>query len=504
METILMDNGRFAEENNILPQLFPDEKRKEMASLFIFIYSEVHKDTELVQEIKEADLSTVDIGTKTCLLFNDTVRYMSQFENRESIYLQLLQQFENKTFESLLYSLPENNRQYDFDRYWKKLIESTDEIGFIKSKTDIDDNQLHTILSTMRKAHSVGNEKNISDNDLNNDIFKDIQQFRRFMASICTSFKMLFNSQMVKTDHHDVLITLATIETLISLNQDKYDQWFEVVGEKGVENQVKALSQILFESNNPDVIILFSFLQHLLLNSYKNGGDYQFTSFIHPYCNTMVKKMKFMEFLKSHPFGKDYCVEYKKYCISQKAEPLFNIDSIIGIPWGLERDNPSKDKSWYYKLNMNRFVNQSVGLVDEYNALSKLYDALIDRGSSPIVHCKDLFIYRFSGIYQKGAPIEQKFRLENKMEWKWNKKQILPVIIRLLYQEGKGGRPPYTTIASFFDNEDSKGFSSKCKNVGEKSLKEISAMLKGCGFTGFDDIYQEFIDEKEYSKKKHP
>ena len=55
METILMDNGRFAEENNILPQLFPDEKRKEMASLFIFIYSEVHKDTELVQEIKEAD-----------------------------------------------------------------------------------------------------------------------------------------------------------------------------------------------------------------------------------------------------------------------------------------------------------------------------------------------------------------------------------------------------------------------------------------------------------------
>ena len=129
METILMDNGLFAEENNILPQLFPDEKRKKMASLFMLLYSEAHKDTELVQGVKKTDLSKVDIGTKTCLLFNDVVRYMSQFENRESIYSQLFQQFENTTFESLLYSLPENNRQYDFEQYWKELMESGVEPG---------------------------------------------------------------------------------------------------------------------------------------------------------------------------------------------------------------------------------------------------------------------------------------------------------------------------------------------------------------------------------------
>lgn len=53
METILMDNGLFAEENNILPQLFPDEKRKKMASLFMLLYSKAHKDTELVQGVKK-------------------------------------------------------------------------------------------------------------------------------------------------------------------------------------------------------------------------------------------------------------------------------------------------------------------------------------------------------------------------------------------------------------------------------------------------------------------
>ena len=471
--------------------------RWKMASLFMLLYSEAHKDTELVQGVKKTDLSKVDIGTKTCLLFNDAVRYMSQFENRESIYSQLFQQFENTTFESLLYSLPENNRQYDFEQYWKELMESTEEMSFIKSKTGIDDNQLHTILSTMRKAHSDGNEKNISDNDLSNNIFKDNQQLRRFMASICTSFKMLLNSQMVKTNHHDALIALTTIEAFISLYQDKYDQWFEVVGEKGVENQIKALSQMLFEPNNPDVIILLSFLQHLLLNSYNNRGDYQFTSFIHPYCNTMVRKMKFMEFLKSHPFGKDYCVEYEKYCKSHQVEPLFNTNTIIGT-MELERDN-TINNNMYYKLDENRFCNKS--LIGEYTALSKLYDALKNYGT-PTRDYKELFIYRFSGIYQKDTPLE-KYRSENKMEWNWTIKQTLPVVIRLLFQDEKTGRIPYKAIALYFGIEDTNGFSSLCKKVGNNSLESIRAMLTDCGFTGLDDIYQQIIDEKENSKKKH-
>ena len=484
METILMDNGLFAEENNILPHLFSEEERKGMSNLFMHLKSEIHKDSELVQGLKETDLSEVDFGTKTCLLFNDTAKYMSQIEKKESIYSQLYQQFENITFETFLYKLPDNNRQYDFDRYWKKVMESNEEMSYIKTKTGIDDSQLCTILSTMRESHFDGNKKNTNDNDLNSSVFKDEQQLRCFLASICTSYIMLFNQHLVKTNHHDGLIILTVIETFIYLIQDKYDKWFKIVGEKGVENQVKVLSQMIFETKNPDVIILLSFLQHLLLNSYNNGGDYQFTSFIHPYCNTMARKMKFMEFLKSHPFGKDYCVEYEKYCKSHQVEPLFNTNTIIGT-MELERDN-TINNNMYYKLDENRFCNKS--LIGEYTALSKLYDALKNYGT-PTRDYKELFIYRFSGIYQKDTPLE-KYRSENKMEWNWTIKQTLPVVIRLLFQDEKTGRIPYKAIALYFGIEDTNGFSSLCKKVGNNSLESIRAMLTDCGFTGLDDIVQ--------------
>ena len=212
----------------------------------------------------------------------------------------------------------------------------------------------------------------------------------------------------------------------------------------------------------------------------------------------MVRKMKFMEFLKSHPFGKDYCVEYEKYCKSHHKEPLFNTNTIIGT-LELERDN-TNNKNMYYKINENRFCDKS--LFDEYTALSKLYNALKDYGT-PSDDYEDLFIYRFSGIYQKGTSIVEKYRSEIKMIWEWKKEQTLPVIIRLLYQEGKTGIKPYRAIASYFGIEETNGLSSMCNSVGKKSLDSISATLTDCGFTGFDDIVQQIKEEKDTRKKKH-
>jgi hypothetical protein len=158
------------------------------------------------------------------------------------------------------------------------------------------------------------------------------------------------------------------------------------------------------------------------------------------------------------------------------------------MPLNLERDKPSYDKDKYYKLNENRFSTPDEGLDGEYTALSKLYNALKNYGT-PSDDYEELFIYRFSGIYQKDAPIE-KYRSENKMEWNWKRKQTLPVVIRLLFQE-KTGRIPYKAIASYFGIEDTNGFSSLCKSVGQNSLESIRAMLTDCGFTGFDDIVQQ-------------
>ena len=59
-----------------------------------------------------------------------------------------------------------------------------------------------------------------------------------------------------------------------------------------------------------------------------------------------------------------------------------------------------------------------------------------------------------------------------------------------LFQE-KTGRIPYKAIASYFGIEDTNGFSSLCKSVGQNSLESIRAMLTDCGFTGFDDIVQQ-------------
>ena len=488
-----MDNGLFAKENNILHYIFTKEECDKL-------YKDIGVEgRNVILELLEngGAIPALNTGKKICLLDMEIDPYIRSLETRDSIYSRFYQKCKNISFDTFLYEIRENPSQYDFKHNWKKYLGDNDEIEFLKTKMHLSDNELTHLLSIMNKAF-IDNETIESDDD-NFDSIMDNSRFRCFIACVLTSLTYILTHNKEKTPEEVYLFAILTAEKVVNKNKELYKKWLEKVGKNGIRNQIKVNSQKLFEKGNHDKNILSVFLLYYRMDS--NDWSVLFTEEMDYYCDSMVKKIKFEEFLRNHQYGREFVEEYKKYCSTNHIEPKISINSILML---LERDDPSYNKKRYYRLSEKRISNNNGDLSDEYNALSKLYDALKEQGCSPKEECKQLFVYRFSGICLQGSQVDREFGLENKMEWEWSKKQILPVIIRLLYQEGTMGLIPYTDIASFFKNENSKSFSSKCKHVGKKSLTAIYDMLKQCGFTGFDDIYQHIIDEKENRKKKHP
>lgn len=482
-----MDNGLFAKENNILPYIFTEEERSNLCKKLSAGGVESMLDIiEIVQS--NNDMPSLNIGEKICLLLADADPYMKKFESRDSIYSRFYKECKNLTFNKFLYELPNNDSQYDFKSSWRKYMESAEEINFCKSKTHLNDEEMSRLSSIMEKTFIDDKEIEKEDENFLNSIM-DESRFQCWIACLLTSlyYISIHEEKEQLPDFLSKLIILSA-KAGVENNKSLYNRWLKAVGRNGIRNQIKVLSQMVFKSDHTDSTILYMFLLYYYQESYSDGGEYLFTELIDSYSDTMVKKIKFEEFLRGHQYGKVFCEEYKSYCSSHQIEPKINISSILDMPLNLERDKPSYDKDKYYKLNENRFSTPDEGLDGEYTALSKLYNALKNYGT-PSDDYEELFIYRFSGIYQKDAPIE-KYRSENKMEWNWTIKQTLPVVIRLLFQE-KTGRIPYKAIASYFGIEDTNGFSSLCKSVGQNSLESIRAMLTDCGFTGFDDIVQQ-------------
>lgn len=495
-----MDNGLFAKENNVLPYIFTEEERSNLCNELLAGGFEAMLDIIKIAQ-GDNDTPSLNIGEKVCLLLADADPYMKKIESRDSIYSRFYKDCKNLTFNKFLYELPKNDSQYDFKSSWRKYLKSAEEIDFCKSKTHLNDEEMGRLLSIMKKTFIDDKEIEKEDDNFLNSIM-DESRFQCWIACIFTSlYYISIHEEKEQLPDSLFKFTILSAKAGVENNKSLYNRWLKVVGRNGIRNQIKVLSQMVFERDRTDKTILNMFLLYYYQESYSDGGEFLFTELIDSYCDTMVKKVKFEEFLRDHQYGKVFCKEYKSYCLSHQIEPKININSILDMPLSLERDKPSYDKNWYYKLNENRFSNPDEGLDGEYTALSKLYNALKNYGT-PSNDYEELFIYRFSGIYQKDAPIE-KYRSEIKMNWEWKSKQTLPVIIRLLYQEGKTGIKPYRAIASYFGIEETNGFSSMCNNVGKKSLDSISATLTDCGFTGFDDIVQQIKEEKDTRKKKH-
>ena len=488
----VIDNDLFVEENNILPYIFTKDERT-------YLMNEIMD----CEEAEDNDLNALDTLDKILILIHEAELYMAEEENvkRNSIYLGFYRKYNNITYDSVLYGPAENEDQSDAKCYWKKYLESTKEIDFCKSKIHLNNEEMSHLLSIMEKAF-FHDEKIDSDDDAFFRATLSEGRLQCFYACITTSmYFLLIQDIREELDVNKIIAISHSACLIINKNKELYDKWLEAIGTNGIKNQMKVFSQLSFEDNNEN-IILCVFLIYYLQQSYQSGGGFQIMCLVDNYCDTLVRKLMFEKFVKKHRFGKVFCEEYKRYCKVHMIEPRININSILGMPLELERDTPSNEKNRYYKISENSYFNHNGDLNVEHESLSKLYNALIANGCSPVACNKGLFIYRFSGIYQKGTQIDREFRLENKMEWKWSRKQILPIIIRLLFQEGKGGKPPFSAIASFFKNEDPKSFSSKCKHVGENSLNGRCEMLKQCGFTGFDDIRQQILDEKKTSAKK--
>lgn len=496
-----MDNGLFAKENNILPYIFTEEERSNLCNELSAGGLEAMLDIiEIAQG--DNDMPSLNIGEKVCLVLADADSYMKKLESRDSIFSRFYKECKNLTFNKFLYELPKNDSQYDFKSSWRKYLESAEEIDFCKSKTHLNDEEMSRLLSIMEKTFIDDKEIEKEDDNFLNSIM-DESRFQCWIACLLTSLYYI-SIHEEKEQLPDFLFKLIILSAKAGVENNKslYNRWLKVVGRNGIRNQIKVHSQKLFEKDPTDRTILSVFLLYYYQKSYSDGGDYLFTELIDFYCDTMVKKLNFEEFLREHQYGKVFCEEYKSYCSSHQIEPRININSILDMPLHLERDKPSYDKNRYYKLNKNRFNNCNEGLDGEYAALSKLYNAMKKYGT-PSDDYEELFIYRFSGIYQKGTSIDEKYSSEIKMNWEWRIKQTLPVIVRLLYQEGKNDKIPYKPIASYFGIEETNGFSSLCNKIGEKSLNSFRAMLTDCGFSGFDDIVQQIKDAKDNSKNKH-
>ncbi len=494
MDTFL-DNGLFAAENNILHYIFTKEECDKIYKDIAIGAVDVIQD--LFQSENDINIPVLNTSKKICLLSMEIDTYISSLETRDSIYSRVYQKCKNLTFDTFLYEVRENPSHYDFKNNWKKYLENNDEIEFLKAKAHLSDNEVNRLLSIMKKAFIEDETIESEDDDDFFDSIMDNSRFRCWIACIITSLLYIAHNEEQTTEDAN-MFTVLTAEKVVNKNKELYNKWLEAVGKNGIRNQIKVNSQKLFEAGNHDNNILSVFLVYYFMDS--NDWTILFTEKMEYYCDSMVKKIKLEEFLRNHQYGREFVEEYKKYCSTNHIEPKININSILML---LERDDSSYNRKRYYRLSEKRISKYNGDLSDEYNALSKLYDALKKYGCSPKEECKQLFVYRFSGICLQGTQIDREFGLENKMEWEWSKKQILPVIIRLLYQEWTVGPIPYTDIASFFENENPKGFSSKCKHVGKKSLTAICNMLKQCGFTGFDDIYQQIIEEKKNSKNRH-
>ena len=473
----IMDNGLYAEENNILPYVFTEDERN-------YLMNEIIE----CEEAEENDLIALDAKDKILILIHEAELYMGEeeYEKRNSVYLGFYQKYNNITYDAILYGTAENEHQSDVKCYWKKYLASTKEIDFCKSRIHLNDEEMSHLLSILEKAF-VRDETIDRDDDAFFRTTLSEGRLRCFFACISTSMYFLLLQEMRKLNANTIIALSHSADLIVNKNKELYDKWLEAIGTNGIKNQLMVFSKLYFEKNDEN-IILFIFLLYYFQQSYPNEGGLQIMSFVDNYCDTLVRKLKFEKFVKKHRFGKDFCEEYKRYCLFHTIEPRININSILDIPIELERDTSSNERNRYNKISENRFFNHNGDLHVEYTALSKLYNALKNYGT-PSDDYEELFIYRFSGIYQKDAPIE-KYRSENKMEWNWKRKQTLPVVIRLLFQE-KTGRIPYKAIASYFGIEDTNGFSSLCKSVGQNSLESIRAMLTDCGFTGFDDIVQQ-------------
>lgn len=121
-----------------------------------------------------------------------------------------------------------------------------------------------------------------------------------------------------------------------------------------------------------------------------DNGYYLFGDLLPLAINSPVQQAVFMEKVKNHKFGREFCLRYLEYCDKNEIKPVFPVEEILDISPDMENIN----KQWYPMSH--------IPMTDEHKErfyqLSALFDLLTKDGILSDSSQKRLFVYRFSGL----------------------------------------------------------------------------------------------------------
>lgn len=346
---------------------------------------------------------------------------------------------------------------------------------------------LHTGLTEEEILQlNVFRERNIKNSAGINDIpnfFDD--------ENISETFIIFNNAAKIAESHdndagnwQDLLKDLRVAKIFVNIENRKYHLWETAIKDK--QEQITYFTdmakQMQWENNDNielgwQTAILITFVQYYVTYS-RYWRDYYFGSAIKYHFRTPEATVYFIEFLKKHKYGTEFCEEYERYIKENPGvKPLFDTKLVLDPIPTLERDKEGKYKKWYIEIKTSKLKVQT----DEgrYKAFSDLYDKLIDTRYISQHSSKKVFVYRFTGFLTS-------VDLENKIEWlgsigEW------AFLIMCLYKSSED-KPPYTPMSKYFHFQNyipkktNNSYTTLGEKLDEKKMVKVLSILEESGF----------------------
>ena len=307
----------------------------------------------------------------------------------------------------------------------------------------------------------------------------------RFKSFVIFSTAANIEKELEKTEStkkSNSLKRLRIAYKVVERVKNIYELWESSVGDV-VKQEEMALSYEFFKQFKSDLeirqLILLLFVVYYKTYS-DNWREFCFEIELPKRCNNPMNTLSFINQLKKHEYGMDYCLEYIDYVSKKGIKPLFNSNIIIGEKTKVTIDKDKSHKNWFEQIHKSKVKNGN----DEelFKAVRILFHKLKDNGDISESTPESLFVYRFTGFLIPNSP-------EYKIEWTRDKKNPLAYIIKCLFTRKDGAtdivKPPYKKVLSFFSPQMSNG-TSLADSLDALQKPKIVAMLNECGFVNVD------------------
>jgi hypothetical protein len=322
----------------------------------------------------------------------------------------------------------------------------------------------------------------------------DEKKFKSFMtfnaaATLEKYIRQQYESSTVKDTEKTILRTVRAAKLLVKNDFDRYKLWESSTNDKVQQAQFMWSLDIFkqISSNSSNIITEEEQIQFLLLMfmSYyvtysEHWRGFCFGHELKKSCDSPKKTLKFIQHLRNHKYGRDFCNEYKVYLNNSNERPLFDLGVIVPSMPTLERDNHIEHNDWFKPIDKSKVASQNEE--DIFKAVRELFYKLKENKCIASDSSENLFIYRFTG-YLTPQP------LEAKIKWIGSYNNTLAFIFKCLYTKKDGvheiSKPKYSKLVEFFTPRISNG-SALADSLDSRKKLKIMVMLKECGFVNID------------------